>query len=319
MRLERQEMSRQSGLFKDDPVSAADIGGSAKLTATLGLFADFLRSEGKTANTIKAFLGDMRLLASFTDGETRIADLKTANLTAYLTWLENERGVPCSRKTYARRVTTLKVYFKWLTGISALERDPAAPLRQRSGPAPLSKTLSDEQVAACIAATLMMKRDAERDFRPEFLFRLLLTTGIKKSEAGRLRLADIGPHDSVEPCVFIRHKSRDVYKERRIALDLETMRLLGPYQRQYDLSATVFACTTRNLEYILTDIGQRADVPFKLSFEVMRWTMALRDHIAGADEQRIREKLGLSRVSWYETGDKIRRLAALRIRAAADP
>ena len=88
------------------------------------------------------------------------------------------------------------------------------------------------------------------------------------------------------------------------------MRLLDRYARQYQLEDRLFTCTSRNLEYILTEIGVRAGAPFKLSFEALRWTMALRDHIAGVEDERIREKLGLSRISWYETGDKIRRLAA---------
>ena len=39
--------------------------------------------------------------------------------------------------------------------------------------------------------------------------------------------------------------------------------------------------------------------------------MAVQDYRADIDEERIREKLGLSKVSWYETGDKIKRLSAL--------
>ena len=41
----------------------------------------------------------------------------------------------------------------------------------------------------------------------------------------------------------------------------------------------------------------------------MRWTMAVSDYRAGVEDELIREKLGLSKTSWYETGDKIRRLA----------
>ena len=101
-----------------------------------------------------------------------------------------------------------------------------------------------------------------------------------------------------------------MYKERRIELDAELPPLLNRYQQQYRPPETVFTCTPRNLEYILTEIGKRAEVGFKLSFEVMRWTMAVRDYRADVDEDRIREKLGLSRISWYETGDKIRRISA---------
>ena len=42
---------------------------------------------------------------------------------------------------------------------------------------------------------------------------------------------------------------------------------------------------------------------------MLRWTCAVRDYRAGVDPNTIREKLGLSEISWYETFAKIKRLA----------
>jgi integrase/recombinase XerD len=148
-----------------------------------------------------------------------------------------------------------------------------------------------------------------QDYRPELLFRLLLQTGIKKSEAGRLKLEDIDRSNAQMPVMIIRHKAKNVYKERRIVLDEAFLTLLDLYAMQYQPQDTVFTCTTRNLEYILTDVGQRAEVPFKLSFEVMRWTSAVHDFRSDVDEDIIREKLGLSKITWYETYNKIQRIS----------
>ena len=174
----------------------------------------------------------------------------------------------------------------------------------------MSEVLTDAQARACHIAASRFKRGAAKDYRPEFLFRLLLRTGLKKAECGRLRLRDIERREHKPARLYVRHKTRDIYKERRIDLDAELERLLDGYLRQYQMEDGLFDCTTRNLEYILTAVGERAGAPFKLSFEVMRWTMAARDYAAGFDEERIRQKLGLSRISWYETGDKLRRLAS---------
>ena len=73
-------------------------------------------------------------------------------------------------------------------------------------------------------------------------------------------------------------------------------------------------CTARNLEYILSDLSTGADIPTKISFEVMRWTSAVRDARAGIDGESIREKLGLSRISWTETSRKIERLIEMQER-----
>lgn len=303
-------MAKQLTLFPNQPKTAQDINKQTALGATFDLFAEYLRKEGKSVHTIKAFRGDMNLLAEFSDPSTPISQYLTSSLNEYLDWMENKRGVSCSRKTFARRVTTLKVYFKWLKFIDVIQYDPAAPILQRSGPAPLSEVLTDQQVRDCIDASMTMKKGDHQDYRPELLFRLLLQTGIKKAETGRLKHDDIDRSNPQFPTVVIKHKARNVYKERRIDLDSEFLKLLDIYYQQYVLKETVFNCTTRNLEYILTDIGQRAEVPFKLSFEVMRWTSAVRDFRNEVDEDRIREKLGLSKTSWYETSDKIKRISA---------
>lgn len=302
-------MAKQLPLFSDPPKTPDDIHKYTPLGATFDLFSEYLRKEGKSEHTLKAFRGDMNLLAEFSDPSMPVSEYLTSNLNDYLDWMENKRGVSCSRKTYARRVTTLKVYFKWLKQIDAIKYDPATAILQRSGPAPLSEVLDAEQIRDCIDASMMMKKGESQDYRPEFLFRLLLQTGIKKSEAGRLKLEDIDRSNPKMPMIVIKHKARNVYKERRIELEPEFLKLFDIYVQQYPLKETVFNCTTRNLEYILTDVGQQAEVPFKLSFEVMRWTSAVRDFRSGVDEGRIREKLGLSKTSWYETSDKIKRIS----------
>lgn len=305
--------TKQLPLFPSQPTSSDEISKQTPLGATLELFHKFLSHEGKSQHTVKAFVGDMKLLCECTDEKTPIGKYTTTILNDYLDWIENRRGVSCSRKTYARRVTTLKVYFKWLKSLNAIKHDPALAVLQRSGPAPLSNVLTLDEVEAVLKASHSWKKGDEQDYRPEFLFRLLLQTGIKKSEAGRLTLEDFDNENPERPTVIIKHKAKNVYKERRIELSSDFISLLELYKEQYTPEETVFTCTTRNLEYILTDLGKDADVAFKLSFEVMRWTMAVLDWRAGDDEENIREKMGLSQTSWYETSNKIRRLIAQQV------
>jgi site-specific recombinase XerD len=301
---------RQLPLFPSQPATPQDITKRTPIGATFDYFRDFLTKEGKSEHTIKAFMGDMGLLIEHTSIETPIGDYTTSMLNDYLHWMEFKRGVPCSRKTYARRVTTLKVFFKWLKSLNAIPDDPAKPVLQRSGPAPLSQVLDADDIKSAIHASRLMKKGDNDDTRPELLFRLLLETGIKKSESARLKLEDIDRSNPQAPMIFIKHTTRNVYKERRIPISADLLKALDAYVQQYQPSDAVFTCTTRNLEYILTDIGEEADIPFKLSFEVMRWTSALHDYLSGHEEETIREKLGLSRTSWYETSQKIKRLAS---------
>ncbi len=60
--------------------------------------------------------------------------------------MQTERGTPCSPKTLARRITSLKVLFGWLHGVGVIGTDPAAPVAQQPARPPLPVILRDEEV-----------------------------------------------------------------------------------------------------------------------------------------------------------------------------
>ncbi|MBL8163771.1 MAG: site-specific integrase [Anaerolineae bacterium] len=303
---------RQLPLFQNQPASPEDLNRYTAFKYTVPLFQKHLIKEGKSQHTVNAFTSDLQLLAEHSGDDLAVGKYTTNMLNEFLDWLEHGRGVPCSRKSYARRVTTLKVFFKWLHQIGAIPHDPAKPVLQRSGPAPLAVILSSDEIRQALLAAREMRRGDEIDTRPEMLYRLILDTGIKKSEALALKPTDIDRSNPRHPMLAVRHKARNIYKERRIELDPDWVRLFDHYMSQYMPHETIFNCTARNLEYILTDVGEIAGIPTKLSFEMLRWTCAVRDIRAGLDEDFVRDKLGLSPVSWQETRSKIRKLIDLQ-------
>ena len=283
------------------------------LRQTVSLFQQYLAREGKSEHTVKAFTSDLQLLLEYSGAESRIGTFTTNSLNYFLNWLENGRGVPCSRKSYARRVTTLKVYFKWLHAMAIIPHDPAKAILQRSGPAPLSRVLSPDEIEQAVFYARSLRRGEKPDARPETLFRLLLDTGIKKSETAALKREHIDRTSAAYPMLLIKHRVRNVYKERRIELQAGWLRLLDEYLSQYaPRHDVIFNCTARNLEYVLADIAEGAELP-KISFEMMRWTCAVRDFRAGMEPDAIRDKLGLSDASWVETHSKIKRLVEQQI------
>jgi integrase/recombinase XerD len=301
--------SRQLPLFPTEPVVEADLNASTHLRDSISLFQQRLMKDGKSAHTVESFTSDLQLLSEFVGSGQRLGAVTTGDLNAFLHWLEYERGVPCSRKSYARRVTTLKVFFKWLHGLGAIPLDPALAVLQRSGPAPLATILSEDDVQAVQAAANGLRHGEKPDARPALLFSLLLETGIKKSEAMRLEPEDFH-QDGPQPRVHVRKTGAgDVYHERRLPLSAELLPVLDQYLEQYAPKTSLFTCTARNLEYVLENLGELAGVEHKISFEMMRWTSAVRDYKAGHDPNTIREKLGLSRISWVETFRKIRQLS----------
>jgi integrase/recombinase XerD len=300
---------RQMPLFAAQPADEDDLNVHTRLIDALPLFQKYLALQGRTAHTLAAFTADMALLAEYHGEGERIGRFTTQKLNEFLSWMEHRRGVPCSRKTYARRVTTLKVFFKWLKEIGAIAHDPAEAVLQRSGPAPLADILTDDQVEAVLAAGWHARRADKPDARPEMLFRLILSTGIKKSEAIALTPDDIQRDDPDAPMVYIRHAgAKDRYRERLIPLDPAIFPALDEYIAQYAPKTTLFTCTARNLEYVLEGLGRQAGSPHKISFEMLRWMFGVRAYAAGHDPHTIRQWLGLSEISWVETFAKIKLL-----------
>lgn len=301
---------RQLPLFPDQPASPDDLNRHSPFKHTLALFQTHLMQSGKTEHTVKAFTSDLHLLAERAGEATAIGEFTTTTLSDFMRWLEHGRGIPCSRKSYARRVTTLKVYFKWLHEIGAIPYDPAVPILQRSGQAPLADILDERETAMALSYADTLRIAEKPDARPALILRLLLATGIKKAEAARLSPKDVLRIAKGQAILLVKHSSpKDVYKERRIEIDGELLDVLDEYLGQYRVEDTLFTCTPRNLEYILADIGVGAGLDKKPSFEMLRWMAALRDYQAGMDADAIREKLGLSKISWVETFAKIKRLA----------
>lgn len=308
---------RQIPLFADQPDKVEDLHQQTRLSHTFALFQRHLAREGKSEHTVTAFTSDLQLLAEHSGDDTAIGSFTTTDLNEFLAWLENGRGVPCSRKSYARRVTTLKVFFKWLHSVGAIAHDPARTILQRSGPAPLATVLNPAEMRQSIDYAKSLNRGEKPDARPELLLRLLLDTAIKKGETAALKPDHIDRSAPQHPVLVVRHRIHNVYKERRIALDPAWLGLLDDYIAQYKPQDALFTCTSRNLEYILEAVGEGAELPVKLSFEMLRWTSAVRDYRAGAEPEAIRDKLGLSDTSWHETFAKIKRLTELQIAAEA--
>jgi site-specific recombinase XerD len=296
-----------------------NLNAQATLTSTLTAFEQHMREEGFAVNTVKSFASDVRLLNRYLGASTPLEQIGTAELNKFLNWLVYERGVPCSPKSYARRVTTLKVLFGWLTETGVLIINPAEAVVQMSVTSPLPTLPTAAELARVTAVaeawhsgTTIDNQPRKADSRPLLLLQLLLQTGMKKGEVMALTLEHIERDDPLNPQILVRYKNpRLRYKERNLGITPAWLSLLDEYVAQYDIKEAIFTCTARNLEYILRDMSNEAGVePGYVSFENLRWVCAFLDMKQGMEPTLIREKLGLSPVTWRETQAKLTRLKA---------
>lgn len=270
----------------------------------------FLYDQGRSIFTIKAFIGDLRLFASYFSSDTSIGNITLNDINRFLEWLQKERGVPCSPKSLSRRITSVKSFFRWLTQTGRLSIDPAEKVLQQSVISPLPQVLSPEEELKVIEIANAYRDMPRLDPRPYTLVALLLTTGIKKGECLNLNLNHVDIQDPNGPTLFIRYSnSGSRYKERKIALTNDWITVYQEYLAKYKPVDQLFPWSPRRLEYLLEDIGQEAGLDKHLSFDMCRWTSALNDWQSDMDRENLRQKLGISKIQWREISMKLRQLA----------
>ena len=281
------------------------------LANAVDAYHDHIAGSELSPHTVKSFIYDLNILIEFAGATRPIGQIAQRDLQNFMDWLVNGRGVPCNPKSLSRRLVTLKAFFRWLADSGIIDDDPAAPIAHKPVSTPLPDILTDTQVDDVLAAASQLRHQEKPDARPYVLILLLLKTGIKKSECMAITLEHIDLSDPEEPALWIRYTDpRYHHKERKLRLDPKWTRALQEYRNQYRVEQALFPCTSRTLEYALADVGQLASLPKPLSFEMLRWTCAVRDRRAGMKEETLRHKLGLSEITWYETWPKIEKLSA---------
>jgi len=294
----------------DLPSDSFHIDQKSTLPVAVRYWEIYLRDQGRSDFTIKAFLGDLRLLQKFLPTDVTVGSITFNDLTRFINWLENGRGkgVSCTPKSLSRRITTIKSFFRWLATNGRIGVDPAEPIVQHSVISPLQEVLTPVEEEKVLGKAKKMLDADKSDSRPYVLLKMLLETGIKKSECLNLKLSHLFINES-EKYLFVRYPDlKDRNKERKISVSDEWASAFQKYLTQYKLEDVVFPWSPRRLEYILEDVGKAAGIGKHLSFSMCRWNSALNDLRNGVNSDAIRQKLGISKIQWREIKLKLQKL-----------
>jgi integrase/recombinase XerD len=292
----------------------AHITPATLLSPAIQAWQIFLHDQGRSPHTIKAFYADMLLLANYMPADAKLGSITTKDLTTFFQWLQTKRGVPCSPKSLSRRITAIKAFFRWLHQGGVLVIDPAEKVLQQSVISPLPQVLSEEEVVSVLKVAESYRHAKKVDARAYTLLALLLSTAIKKGECLSMSLNHLDLEASGGPILFVRYpNARNRYKERKIAIPAEWIQPYQEYLAQYQPGEQVFPWSQRRLEYLLEDLGKEANLDKHLSFDMCRWTCALMDWKKGMEPEKIRQKLGVSKIQWREINLKLRQLAGEKI------
>jgi site-specific recombinase XerD len=290
-------------------VGVAGTPATPSLATCIPLYKNHLLQLGKTLKTLAAFSSDLAILANYLGAQTPLTDISRARLDQFLSYVRNGRneGKPCAPKTLDRRITTLKSFFAWAKVAGYITVDPAAPILHQKSPISLPDFLTEEETHR-VLAEVTRRRDDLGDVRAYLLVTLLLTTGIKKGEALAIEEGDIDPSAGT---LLIRYSAaHQKHKQRKLRLPDDFAATLAKY-RETHVGARLFAFRERRPNKILEEIGAAAGLQRTMTFEMLRWTCAVREFRRGMPPSVLKDKLGLSDITWEEDLPKLQQITGI--------
>jgi integrase/recombinase XerC len=138
----------------------------AGLDAALEAFRHHIEAErGLSRHTVRAYLGDVAALLEHaaSAGVTGPADLGVGTLRA---WLADQHGRGQSRATLARRAAAARAFTAFARARGLMPSDPGSLLGMQRIPRRLPEVLSQDQVAAVLAASAAAAEDGPSNGPP---------------------------------------------------------------------------------------------------------------------------------------------------------
>ncbi len=274
--------------------------GESNVMQTLPAFLAYLRS-GYSESTVEKYFADVKKFALFIR-EKKLAEITSHDLEDWIGSMVSPQGEHLDRKTVNRKVSAIINYFTWLMDVKALQNSPAARIANARIQSPLPDYLYEEEIKT-------LYKEASSDPRTYLLVLLLLETGMKSKELFLIKTADIDISDPYNPELWIKHKGKEVKKDRKVALPARFVEAYNRYIKEYRVTDILFPYTDRFVQLLFADLKKRTRIAKALTPKTLRHTHVVRSYKRGEDTDRIFERLGLAPDSRKEADEVYSRLA----------
>lgn len=270
---------------------------SENVNVSLKLFIEYLQIEKNYSQyTIEHYQHDISDFFMFMS-EQAISDLTKVEYQDVRIYLTNLFERKMSRKSVARKISSLRSFFKFLLREEIVAENPFAlvsiPKAQKKLPEFFYEEEMKQLFDACESSTPLGQRNRA-------LLELLYATGIRVSECSQIRLKDLDMHLST---VLVRGKGS---KERyvpfgsfaQVAIDTyinhgrKELLANGNMQENLFLNARGGPLTARGIRTILDRIIEKSSLTGKIHPHMIRHTFATHLMANGADMRTVQELLG---------------------------
>lgn len=269
----------------------------------LALFQEYLTVElGLAKNTQLAYMRDLRLLMKSLQlkADEELLQVSRQQLIAYLVHLKQEGR---ASSTVARKLASIKAFYRFLTAERYIRRNPAEVLEAASRGLHLPKVLSVQEVERLLDEPNLGTLDGYRD---KTMLELLYATGMRVSELVNVPVKNV---DMKMQYVIVMGKGS---KERMLPLGRTALHYLEHYlsvvrpqllHGKPDAAAELFVTgwggpMTRERFYeIIVEYGKSAGISKRVTPHMLRHSFATHLLNNGTDLRIVQELLGHADIS----------------------
>lgn len=269
----------------------------------LALFQEYLTVElGLAKNTQLAYMRDLRLLMKSLQmkADEELLQVSRQQLIAYLVRLKQEGR---AASTVARKLASIKAFYRFLTAERYIRRNPAEVLEAASRGLHLPKVLSVQEVERLLDEPNLGTLDGYRD---KTMLELLYATGMRVSELVNVPVKNV---DMKMQYVIVMGKGS---KERMLPLGRTALHYLEHYlsvvrpqllHGKPDVAAELFVTgwggpMTRERFYeIIVAYGKSAGISKRVTPHMLRHSFATHLLNNGTDLRIVQELLGHADIS----------------------
>lgn len=265
------------------------------MTRAVEAFLQYLAVErGASSHTVRSYRTDLTEFRAFLD-TWKISRLEQVDGRAVRAYLASLHGRGLSRSSMARKLASLRSWFRFLTRRGSLKRNPAREVGSPKLPKRLPSFLPVDETWALFESPMP---DSMRGKRDRAILELLYATGVRVDELCGLDVADL---DRAQGTMRVFGKGA---KERIVPVGDRALRAVDAYvETRPPGHGALFVnhrgarLTVRSVHRIVRQNGRAAGLVRPISPHTLRHTFATHLLDAGADLRLIQDLLGHSRLS----------------------
>ncbi|KYD08245.1 tyrosine recombinase XerC [Heyndrickxia sporothermodurans] len=271
------------------------------LKTNLYAFIEYIQVERNYSEyTVKFYRQDIENFFMFMaeQGISKLEDVEYFDARLYLTKLYEKEY---SRTSLARKISSLRSFFKFLMREKTVKENPFTLISQSKKHLKIPKFFYEEEMEKLFE---VCQGNSTLDFRNLSLLEVLYSTGIRVSECANIKLSDI---DFDFETIHVKGKGR---KERIVLFGTFASEALNNYiknarpllmnKTDHEYLFVNFRgtpLTTRGIRHILNNLISKAALTGKMHPHMLRHTFATHLLNNGADLRTVQELLGHENLS----------------------